>query len=126
MNLWRHIRGLIFPDPDQISSLRTLFRMIVFQFTLLCVSIIFGFIFIKAISPLVRSFSLSVIFTNVIYHVVMLVADIGGEENVTYTASVSDDDGSDPGEWKFFTVLRVWYAVLISAMTAFFYNFIFN
>lgn len=125
MSLWSRVRDSVFSDPEQISTLKSFFRIILFQIGLLCVSIFFGFILAIATSPILKSFSLAVIVSNVIYHVIFFIADIGGDDTSGYTSSISGDVGSDPGEWQPFKVLKVWYAIVISILSIIFYSYVF-
>ena len=122
MSLWSRVRDSVFSDPEQISTLKSFFRIILFQIGLLCVSIFFGFILAIATSPILKSFSLAVIVSNIIYHVIFFIADIGEGDTSGYTSSIAGDVGSDPGEWQPF---KVWYAIVISILSIIFYSYVF-
>lgn len=126
MSLWERIRNSIFSDPDQLSTLKSFFRIILFQLSLLVVSIFFGFVLAISTSQLIKSFALSVIIANLIYHVIIFVAGIGEGDTLDDTTSASNDVGSDSGKWQPFKILKIWYAIVISILTIIFKNYFFT
>ena len=127
MNLWVRIRDSIFSDPDQLSTLKSFFRIILFQLSLLVISIFFGFVLANSTSQLIKSFALSVIIANIIYHLIFFFADLGeGGDTPTDTTFTSDILDADPGEWQPFKMLKVWYAIVILLLTVVFKIYLFT
>ena len=126
MSLWARIRDSIFSDPDQLSTLKSFFRIILFQLSLLVISIFFGFVLANSTSQFIKSFALSVIIANIIYHVIFFFADLGEGDTPNDTTFASDYLDADPGEWQPFKTLKVWYAIVISILTIVFKNYVFT
>jgi hypothetical protein len=126
VNHWQRILESIFSDPDQRSSLKSLFRIILFQLSLLVIIIFFGFVLAISTSPLIKSFALSVIIANLIYCVIFGVADTDEGDPSSHTTSVSGDVGFNPSDWGPFKALKVWYAIVISILTVVFRIYFFT
>lgn len=126
MSLWGRVRDSIFSDPDQLSTLKSVFRIIIFVLSLLVISVFFGYVLVVSTSELIKSFALSVIIANLIYIGIIFFAEIGEGDTSNDTTSVSDDLGSDPGKWQPFKILKIWYAIVILLLTVVFKIYLFT
>ena len=127
MSFWKSVRDSIFTDPDQISTLKSFIRIVLFQITLFILTIIFGFVFALSTSKLLSSFAIAVIISNLIYHVIMFVADTGDvDTTVGETTELGRDLGTDLGFWRPFNVLFFWYVMVILILTIFLRNVVFT